>query len=95
VSSLSNRGRWGSDDQRGTLNLITPETRLQATQLVREGVTVNCARQWSYEAAPDADPRRVPQHYMLSSGEGYRPGEGPDRQVATDYVGVAFHGRTR
>lgn len=94
MDSLSNWGRWGASDQRGTLNTITPEITLAATQLVREGVTVSCARTWSYEAAPDADPRRVPQHFMLSSGEAYRPGEGPDRQVATDYIGVAFHGRT-
>jgi kynurenine formamidase len=35
-----------------------------------------------------------PQHYMLGSGEGYRPGEGPDRQVARDYFGLVFHGHT-
>jgi kynurenine formamidase len=94
MESLSNWGRWGVEDQRGALNLITPEVTLRAVGLVQEGVTVSCARTWSYESAPDVDPRRVPQHYMLASGEAYRPGEGPDRQVALDYVGVAFHGRT-
>jgi kynurenine formamidase len=94
MSSLSNWGRWGADDQRGTLNTLTPETTVAATRLVQDGVTVSCARTWSYEAAPDVDPRRVPVHYMLSSGEAYRPGEGPDRQGATDFIGVAFHGRT-
>jgi kynurenine formamidase len=94
MTALSNWGRWGDDDQRGTLNTITPEITLRATRLVQEGVTVSCARTWSYEAALDADARHVPQHYMLSAGEAFRPGEGPDRQVATDFVGVAFHGRT-
>jgi len=28
-TELSNWGRWGSDDQRGTLNLITPEKPVQ------------------------------------------------------------------
>jgi len=37
---LSNWGRWGKDDQRGLLNLITPEKVKQATTLVREGLTV-------------------------------------------------------
>jgi hypothetical protein len=37
---LSNWGRWGKDDQRGLLNLITPEKTRQATTLVREGKTV-------------------------------------------------------
>ena len=39
----SNWGRWGPDDERGTLNLITPEQRMRAAGLVREGVTVSCA----------------------------------------------------
>jgi kynurenine formamidase len=94
MQTLSNWGRWGTDDQRGTLNTITSQTTLAALGLATEGVTVSCARTWDYQAAPDADARRVPQHFMLSSGEPYRPGEGPDRQVATDYIGVAFHGRT-
>jgi hypothetical protein len=31
---------------------------------------------------------------MLASGDGFRPGEGPDRQVARDYIGLVFHGHT-
>ena len=34
-SELSNWGRWGPDDQRGTLNLITPEKRAAAVRLAR------------------------------------------------------------
>src|SRR5690242_4880222 len=41
MKSLSNWGRWGADDQRGTLNLITPEKRKQAAAMVQEGVTVS------------------------------------------------------
>lgn len=41
MTSLSNWGRWGKDDQLGTLNLITPETRKRAAALVQEGVTVS------------------------------------------------------
>lgn len=37
---LSNWGRWGPDDQRGTLNLITAEKTQQAASLVRVGETV-------------------------------------------------------
>jgi hypothetical protein len=37
---LSNWGRWGTDDQRGTLNLITPAKTRQAAGLVTEGITV-------------------------------------------------------
>lgn len=34
---LSNWGRWGADDEIGTLNFITPEKRVEAAQLVRTG----------------------------------------------------------
>ena len=34
---LSNWGRWGAEDQRGTLNLITPERIVDATHCVRTG----------------------------------------------------------
>ena len=45
---LSNWGRWGEDDERGTLNLITPEKRRQAAALVKEGITVSrVSRTWS------------------------------------------------
>ncbi|HEU5025062.1 MAG TPA: cyclase family protein [Spirillospora sp.] len=36
---LSNWGRWGDDDQRGTLNLITPDRVSAAAATVRRGVT--------------------------------------------------------
>lgn len=33
----TNWGKWGPDDQRGTLNYVTPEKILQAAQLVKTG----------------------------------------------------------
>ncbi len=43
MTELSNWGRWGKDDQAGTVNLITPATRKAAAALVREGVSVSMA----------------------------------------------------
>jgi kynurenine formamidase len=40
---LSNWGRWGKDDEMGTLNLITSAKRKAAAALVRDGVTVSLA----------------------------------------------------
>jgi kynurenine formamidase len=34
---LSNWGRWGDDDEIGTLNFVTPQKRVQAAQLVKSG----------------------------------------------------------
>jgi len=42
--SLSNWGRWGEDDRRGTLNLITPAVRLAAAASVRSGRAVSLSR---------------------------------------------------
>lgn len=45
MSRLSNAGRWGADDQLGTLNLITPAKRRAAAQSVREGISVSLANE--------------------------------------------------
>ena len=37
MTKLSNWGRWGAEDQRGTLNLLTPEVVARATGLVKKG----------------------------------------------------------
>ena len=95
-ASLSNWGRWGKDDQLGTMNHITPETRRRAVSLVQEGVTVSCSRPLSN--APGPDVLAQPVHFMIESGEGYTHDEkaGPARpaQTSSDFIGVAFHGHT-
>ena len=53
MTDLSNWGRWGKDDQRGTLNLITPAKRKQAASLVREGISLSLAHDFSAEKAAD------------------------------------------
>src|SRR5262245_66367124 len=67
LDSLSNWGRWGSEDELGTANLITPEKRLQAAGLVREGITVSCARGITFEHSQDNPV--TPGRYMTSTGE--------------------------
>lgn len=85
---LSNWGRWGPDDELGTLNLITPEKRRQALALAREGVSVGCARPIIHEGAGVPDVLWPPLHFMLRSGEN------PEVTGAADFIGVAFHGLT-
>jgi hypothetical protein len=41
MQELSNWGRWGKTDQRGTVNLITPERVQAAAALVKEGYSVS------------------------------------------------------
>ena len=50
---LSNWGRWGKDDEMGTLNLISAAKRKAAAALVHEGFTVSLASNASTEKGPD------------------------------------------
>ncbi len=54
MTELSNWGRWGDDDQRGTLNLITPATRRRALALATAGVSVSLSHNYLKEEAEDA-----------------------------------------
>ncbi len=63
-SELSNWGRWGPDDQRGTLNLITPSKTRAAAGLVVDGVSVSLARFVSEEKAIDSQTFSPTRHWM-------------------------------
>jgi kynurenine formamidase len=54
-AACSNAGRWGPDDELGTLNLITPATRRRAAQLVIEGLSVSMASDLSVQHTPSTD----------------------------------------
>lgn len=84
MESLSNWGRWGDDDQKGAINLITPETRLAAAKLVSTGISVSLARDVEKEEAVD-NPRPF-KHTMLNVGLN-NPG-----QFVSDDFQVSYHG---
>jgi kynurenine formamidase len=50
---LSNWGRWGDDDQSGTLNFITEDTRRAASRLVRDGRVISISQPLSTESSAD------------------------------------------
>ena len=68
MDTLSNWGRWGADDQLGTLNLITDAKRAQAASLVKEGISVTCSRLIVPEIAPDVT-SIPPLHYIVRAGD--------------------------
>jgi kynurenine formamidase len=51
--SVKNWGRWGPDDELGTLNYITPQHVARAAALVRSGRTVSMAIPINKVAGPD------------------------------------------
>lgn len=46
LPALSNWGRWGADDQLGTLNFLTADTRLAAAAMIRSGRVVPLGREF-------------------------------------------------
>jgi kynurenine formamidase len=65
MTTLSNWGRWGKEDQMGTLNLITPTKRKQAAALVKEGNSISLARELTESQPGGAKPFG---HKMTSTG---------------------------
>jgi hypothetical protein len=87
MKEISNWGRWGDDDQLGTLNLITPEKRRQALALVEDGVSVSLAHDTLKDETPD---NPLPfGHEMLSTGSNN------PAPFASDRYTVAYHGYAR
>ena len=82
MDELSNWGRWGDDDQLGTLNLITAEKRQAATRLARSGTSVSMSH--NYLKEPAADTTSPFGHEMLGIGS-----PGPFR---SDRYTLAYHG---
>jgi kynurenine formamidase len=71
---LKNWGKWGPDDEIGTLNYITPEDIVAAARLVRKGKTMSLAVPFDEKgpqgakSAYGAIGRFNPIHVMLRSG---------------------------
>lgn len=92
--TLSNRGRWGAEDELGTLNLISPPKRIAAASLVKDGIAISLSRQIGPEATSEQLGEPF-QHVMTASGEQYEPVEHYDGspQISTDSIGVmSYHG---
>ena len=83
VEELSNWGRWGKEDQLGTLNLITPLKRVAAAALVTEGVSVSLSHPLLTE--PAADSPSPFEHKMVAVPSA-------TNAWAVDSISVVFHG---
>lgn len=49
AETFSNWGKWGTDDQLGTLNYLSNQHRLHASKLVQKGRTVSLARETTFQ----------------------------------------------
>jgi kynurenine formamidase len=85
---VCNWGRWGPDDELGTLNYITRRRVCEAADLVRIGRSVSLAVPINTVAGPD-NPHPA-FHYMVQAYDVPNPIGEP--QFALDYLACEFHG---
>lgn len=87
----ANWGRWGPDDERGTLNLVTADNVARATASVRSGLVVSLGMPLDTSAPPyypqglDAAVR----HEMVTA---WGSNAGGEVQAASDQLHVQCHG---
>ncbi|MGC7322410.1 cyclase family protein, partial [Mycobacteroides abscessus subsp. massiliense] len=75
IQRCSNWGRWGSQDQLGTVNLITQEKIREAATLVKVGKTISLTMAYDADGPQNGYLGRAnPQLYQLTSGPGYLVG---------------------
>jgi kynurenine formamidase len=90
---LSNWGRWGAEDEQGTLNLITPERLVAAAGLVRKGAIFDLGIPFDDQGPQPGGARINPVHLMSQTGDtqvfpgGFR--------YADDYIFMPLQGASQ
>jgi kynurenine formamidase len=92
---VSNWGRWGDDDQRGTLNFITPESVRRGVDSVRRGVTFSLSIPYDEDGPQTgAIPGRTnPQRTMLMANAAFT-GDPSDFTTSDDRVEMGVQAAT-
>ena len=80
----NNWGRWGDDDQKGAVNMVTDQKRAAAAGLVRTGKAVSLSRE--FPKLPAGNNPTPAIHYMKRNLRGETGGS------AVDYYGISYHG---
>jgi kynurenine formamidase len=96
---LSNWGRWGADDQLGTLNYVTPEDIVAASRLVRRGKVFALGIPLDRNGPQNGlfGGRWNPIHTMLATGTDAiagRQDETPNIRYADDAINMPVQGAT-
>ncbi|MEZ7975636.1 MAG: cyclase family protein [Pontimonas sp.] len=86
---ISNWGRWGATDQRGTLNLIGAEQIAYAASLARSGKIFSLGIPFDSNGPQDGKIRQNPVRHMSETGHGSSKYPGAFR-YADDYVFMAL-----
>ena len=75
-AKYKNWGKWGADDQLGTLNYVTPDVVKRSASMVRRGVTISLAIPFDASGPQINQPRRFnPIHRMILTGPDFTTGQ--------------------
>lgn len=90
---LRNWGRWGDEDERGTLNLITPDKVVAASQLVKKGKVFDLGIPFDVDGPQPGGGRINPVHLMSQTGDAQVfPG---GFRYADDYIFMPLQGASQ
>lgn len=99
LAKLSNRGKWGADDERGALNYITEAKRCEAATLVKQGKNFSLAIPMTGGTGPQSGVggRINPLHFMTATGcDPASPVPlGYDAGYTDDFLGITVQGGTQ
>ena len=86
-----NWGRWGADDERGAVNLLTPEVVLEALRRPTTGKVYQLGIELKRDA-PVGGNRIAPLHFMTQDGGDFAALNRTDWGTADDYMVLATQG---
>ena len=94
MTEVSNWGRWGEDDQLGTLNTITAQKRIDAAGLVSEGESVSLALPLNTVSDQVNQKPFVHESFIFGGAELEEMGLNPEEaaQAAGDVYKIDYHG---
>jgi kynurenine formamidase len=95
AARVSNWGRWGDDDQRGTLNFITPDAVRRGIAAVRRGVTFSLSIPYD-ESGPQtgAIPGRINPRRTMTAVNAAFTGDPSDFTTSDDAVEMGAQAAT-
>lgn len=74
IERCSNWGRWGSDDELGTLNHIGPEERIRAARLVTQGKVISLTLPYDDQGPQTGGLRSNPRNFFTATGSDHLAG---------------------
>ena len=83
---VSNWGRWGADDERGTINFITPDVVKRAAACVRRGAVFSLGLPFDVSGPQIGQGGRVNPIHLMSATDGRLGADPEGPRYADDFV---------